>query len=108
MSQFRQTLQARELSSPPSSLSREGPSWASTISGKIPKLRLTRALAIVLIGASHPDRRNDAHPEKACMLISSFYGDAFDGQFALRLKESARVLGFACDLYKWTKGRTEA
>lgn len=42
------------------------------------------------------------------MLISSFYGDAFDGQFALRLKESARVLGIECDLFKWEKGGAEA
>jgi len=38
------------------------------------------------------------------MLISSFYSDAFDGQFALRLKDSAKQLGFECDLFKWPKG----
>jgi hypothetical protein len=42
------------------------------------------------------------------MLISSFYGDAFDGQFALRLKESARLFGIECDLFKWEKGGAEA
>jgi hypothetical protein len=42
------------------------------------------------------------------MLVSSFYGDAFDGQFALRLKESARLLGLECDLFKWAKGGPEA
>ena len=42
------------------------------------------------------------------MLISSFYGDAFEGQFALRLKESARLVGIECDLFKWAKGGAEA
>ena len=42
------------------------------------------------------------------MLISTFYGDAFDGQFALRLKESARVIDLECQLYKWGKDGSEA
>lgn len=32
--------------------------------------------------------------------MSSYYSDAFNGQFALRLKESARLLGVECDLFK--------
>src|SRR4026207_1291137 len=42
------------------------------------------------------------------MLISTFYGDAFDGQFALRLKESARLIDLECTLYKWGKDGAEA
>jgi len=42
------------------------------------------------------------------MLISTFYGDAFDGQFALRLKESARLLDLKCILFKWGKDEAEA
>lgn len=42
------------------------------------------------------------------MLISSFYADAFDGQFALRLKESARLFGIECDLFKGARGGAEA
>jgi hypothetical protein len=42
------------------------------------------------------------------MLISSFYTDAFNGQFALRLKESARLLGIDCDIFNWAKGGAEA
>lgn len=42
------------------------------------------------------------------MLISTFYGDAFDGQFALRLKESARVIDLECLMYKWGKDGAEA
>lgn len=42
------------------------------------------------------------------MLISTFYGDAFDGQFALRLKESARLLDLECTLFKWGKDGAEA
>src|SRR6266852_6795380 len=37
------------------------------------------------------------------MRIASFYGDAFDGQFALRLKESARAFGIECDLFQESK-----
>jgi hypothetical protein len=42
------------------------------------------------------------------MRISSFYGDAFDGQFSLRLKESARSFGIACDVSRWSKDASEA
>lgn len=42
------------------------------------------------------------------MRICSFYTDAFNGQFALRLKESARVLGLDCDLFKGAKDASEA
>ena len=42
------------------------------------------------------------------MLISSFYGDAFAGQFALRLKGSARNFDIETDLYKWENGASEA
>src|SRR5438552_1356738 len=41
------------------------------------------------------------------MRIASFYGDAFDGQFALRLKESARGFGIDCDLFQGAKGAGE-
>src|SRR5439155_10357083 len=41
------------------------------------------------------------------MRIASFYGDAFDGQFALRLKESARGFGIDCDLFQRAKGAGE-
>lgn len=34
----------------------------------------------------------------------SCYGDAFDGQFALRLKESARRFDLPCDLFQREKG----
>jgi len=37
------------------------------------------------------------------MRIASFYGDAFEGQFALRLKDSARAFEMECDLYQETK-----
>ena len=42
------------------------------------------------------------------MLISSFYGDAFAGQFALRLKGSAKHFDIECDLFKWADGASEA
>ncbi|RPH47382.1 MAG: hypothetical protein EHM91_05930 [Planctomycetota bacterium] len=42
------------------------------------------------------------------MLISSFYGDAFAGQFALRLKGSAKHFDIDCDLFKWEHGASEA
>ena len=42
------------------------------------------------------------------MLISSFYGNAFDGQFALRLRDSAKIHGIGCDLFKWEKDGAEA
>lgn len=42
------------------------------------------------------------------MRISSFYTDAFNGQFALRLKESARLLGIECDLFKGAASRSDA
>ena len=42
------------------------------------------------------------------MLISSFYGDAFAGQFALRLKGSAKHFDIDCDLFKWENGASEA
>jgi hypothetical protein len=42
------------------------------------------------------------------MLISTFYGDAFDGQFALRLKESARLIDLECTMYKWGKDGADA
>jgi hypothetical protein len=42
------------------------------------------------------------------MRISTFYGDAFDGQFALRLRESARILGIESSVFKWGKSRSEA
>ena len=42
------------------------------------------------------------------MLISSFYGDAFAGQFALRLKGSAKNFDIDCDLHKWPAGASEA
>jgi hypothetical protein len=35
------------------------------------------------------------------MRISSYYSDAFNGQFALRLKDSARNFQLECDLFKW-------
>ena len=38
------------------------------------------------------------------MRISSYYSDAFNGQFALRLKDSVRNFSFECDLYKWEQG----
>ncbi len=37
------------------------------------------------------------------MRIASSYGDAFDGQFALRLRESARAFGIECDLFEKAK-----
>lgn len=37
------------------------------------------------------------------MRIVSFSGDQFDGQFALRLKKSARALELDCELYKWPR-----
>ena len=46
--------------------------------------------------------------ERRPMLISSFYGDAFAGQFALRLKGSAKNFDIDCDLYKWENGASEA
>jgi hypothetical protein len=42
------------------------------------------------------------------VLISSYYSDPFDGQFALRLRESARLFSLECDLFKWEKGNAEA
>jgi hypothetical protein len=42
------------------------------------------------------------------MLISTFYGDAFSGQFAIRLRESARVIDLECSLFKWGKDGGEA
>ena len=42
------------------------------------------------------------------MLISSFYGDAFAGQFALRLKGSAKHFDIDTDLFKWEHGASEA
>src|SRR5687768_16228688 len=42
------------------------------------------------------------------MLISSFYGDAFAGQFALRLKGSAKHFDIECDLFKRADGASEA
>ena len=42
------------------------------------------------------------------MLISTFYGDAFSGQFALRLRESARLMELECSLFKWSKDGGEA
>jgi hypothetical protein len=39
------------------------------------------------------------------MLISSFYGDAFDGQFALRLKDTARAFGIDCEFFRWSRER---
>ena len=42
------------------------------------------------------------------MLISTYYGDAFSGQFALRLKESARVVDLECSLYKYGGDGAEA
>jgi len=42
------------------------------------------------------------------MLISTFYGDAFSGQFAIRLRESARVVDVECSLFKWGGDGSEA
>jgi hypothetical protein len=50
----------------------------------------------------------DGLQEQAFVLISSYYSDPFDGQFALRLRESARLLSIECDLFKWDKGAAEA
>jgi hypothetical protein len=37
------------------------------------------------------------------MRIVSYSGDQFDGQFALRLKRSARALELDCELYRWPR-----
>ncbi|HVR83957.1 MAG TPA: putative nucleotide-diphospho-sugar transferase [Planctomycetota bacterium] len=37
------------------------------------------------------------------MRIVSYSGDQFDGQFALRLKKSARALELDCELYRWPR-----
>ncbi|MBV8879616.1 MAG: hypothetical protein JO332_06630 [Planctomycetaceae bacterium] len=37
------------------------------------------------------------------MRIVSYSGDQFDGQFAMRLKKSARALDLDCELYKWPR-----
>ncbi len=37
------------------------------------------------------------------MRIVSYSGDQFDGQFAIRLKKSARALDLDCELYKWPR-----
>ena len=42
------------------------------------------------------------------MRICSYYSDAFNGQFALRLKDSARQLSLECDLFKWEQVDAEA
>ncbi len=42
------------------------------------------------------------------MRISSYYSDAFNGQFALRLKDSVRNLSLECDLHKWDQGEVGA
>lgn len=37
------------------------------------------------------------------MRIVSYSGDQFDGQFAMRLKKSARALDLDCELYRWPR-----
>jgi len=42
------------------------------------------------------------------MRLTSFYGDAFDGQFARRLRKSAEAYGIACTLVPWSGDRSAA